>query len=284
MKPLSFKIPKTAPHSIHTQEDRGTSFYPKLHIHPEIQFTWIKSGHGTLLCNDYIGEYNPGDVYVIGSNVPHLFRSEPQFEGEISHSYTFFIDEFLLLEFYFSQGDRPSGEKFVKDSLHGLKLNPRISNVVHEKMDEVYCKNGIGKIVSFGELLTQFLADNTYTKCSEFAQIIEYSDKEGERLSRVMNWMMECYMHNLRLKEAAAHASLSISAFCRFFKQRTGKTFVDYLNEIRINQACRLLQSSERNIGEIADVCGYESVSLFNRRFREFKEMTPSDYRKASQV
>ena len=106
MEPISFAIPKIDKGAIHLQEDRSERFYNHLHIHPEVQIMWIKEGKGTLICGDYMGEYLPGDVFIIGSNVPHIFRTISSDDKEYSHAYSVFFPTMLITEYLFSQGDQ----------------------------------------------------------------------------------------------------------------------------------------------------------------------------------
>ncbi|WP_297336551.1 AraC family transcriptional regulator [Algoriphagus sp.] len=283
-KIISFQVPKSQKEFVRYQEDRGSYFYDKLHQHPQLQLTLIVEGRGQFLSGDYVGRFSAGDVFFLGAHVPHVFRSDPEYFEEntplSSAGNTVFFD-FAALERALGELD----ELLPLQKFHQFAgLCFQVSGSTQERV--------IGLMSHFGEseglyrfqLAIQFLtilekAGNELKQLNHGGVIQGLSEKDGNRMNQVMQYLLQHRFEKISLEETAAVANLSKEAFCRFFKLRTRKTFTQYLLQLRINEAQKLLQETDLGISEIAYRVGFENLSYFNRTFKNITGLTPRDFK-----
>jgi len=113
-------------------------------------------------------------------------------------------------------------------------------------------------------------------------KIENYNEKEGKRMNQIFQFTMQEYHRVILLDEVADLANMTPNAFCRYFKQRTRKTYVSFLNEIRISKACELIKTTELTIAQIGYQSGFNNLSHFNRNFKKIRKCSPSEYAKKS--
>lgn len=280
MKALPFKIPKVENSSFHLQIDEEPYFYDKLHQHPELQLVWIVKGEGTLIYGDYLGEFRPGEIYLIGSNVPHVFRSKaeyylPETPGVLAKA-IFFKPELIL------KGQQVFPEladltNFLTEADKGLKIDPTNGQSITGLLEDIFRASALSRL---GKILT--LIDEVqkaqYSTLSQWPQK-SIKENQGRRLDDVFKFTLENYQRPIHLEEVAEVVHMNKAAFCRYFKQHTRKTYLNFLNEIRLQKASELLKTSELSVAQIAYEVGFNNLSNFNRTFKLVTNSTPTEYR-----
>lgn len=281
MKIVPFKIPKDTAEAFRIQVDDLPHLYNHLHQHPEIQLTLIKKSYGTLIAGDYVGPFNEGDVFVIGPNQPHVFRNDKSFFKKKSKAVTVsvFFDESTFHPSFWQLPELKSLQNFLRNCNGGYRITGAKKRVVGEMLDKLAAADGIDKLIFFLELLKQLTAKKNIESLSK--QIIQRNIKnyDGKRLNKVLEFTFHEYHRTIKLQEVAAVANLSVEAFCKYFKTRTRKTYISFLNEIRINNACKLLTEEDKSIADICYETGFSNLSNFNRIFKKIKDVSPRDYR-----
>ncbi|MGJ5642584.1 AraC family transcriptional regulator [Formosa sp. S-31] len=278
MKVLPFKIPKPEQDSLVFQEDLDLLFYDKLHQHEEIQLSLIVSGEGSLIVGDTVNNYKAGDILVIGSNVPHVFKSDAQHETP-SHMLTLFFTKSSFGSHFFELEELSELELFFNRASHGFKVTSH-----KESMTEAFLNlHKASKLERFITLL-QLLRTTTlasYTSLSSFIYEKKYTDNEGKRMRDVFEYTMTHFEEDISLETIAEVAVMTKNAFCKYFKKRTNKTYFQFLNELRIEHACKLIsKSNDLSISEIAYQSGFKNISNFNRQFKTVKGLSPSQFKK----
>jgi len=280
MKVLPFKIPKTQNIGLIYQEDREKYFYDKFHQHEEIQLCVIVKGEGTLIVGDTINKYSSGDVLVIGSNLPHVFKSDASVIKE-SFMISLFFTKSSFGKDFFLLDDFKELITFFEKSISGFKLVENRSEVMKIFLGLQKSTN-LNRFIALLEVL-KIVVNSKTTELASFVYPRRYTDNEGKRMRNVMDFTMNNFDKNIDLYEIAEKANMTPNAFCRYFKQRTNKTYFTFLNELRIENACKFLNSENSlSISEIAYQCGFNNLSNFNRKFKEIKAVSPSKYRKVS--
>ncbi|MCR9014485.1 AraC family transcriptional regulator [Aquiflexum gelatinilyticum] len=284
LKIIPFKIPKSQKEFVRFQVDEGSHFYDKLHQHPEWQLTLILEGKGQLMVGDYLGRFEPGDIYLLGSNVPHVFRSDEEYFQKTnsikSVSNTIFFDFEAL-------------GKGIWEVEEFLELRQWVNNIkgcyVVKCENQEFLKNiirtfaqktGMEKVLSALEMIRYLQQPHAMLPLNRLLPIRDYSELEGKRMGNVMAFILAENHRNISLKEVAETANMSKEAFCRFFKERTGKTYTEFLNELRIHKSCHLLQETDLSISQIAYQTGFQNLSYFNRAFKKYILTTPKLFRK----
>lgn len=284
MKVLPFKIPKTEDSSFRVQIDKEPYFYDILHQHPETQITLIVSGSGTIIQGDYIGNFKPGDVFIFGANMPHVVKSDPKFYEEGSthkcHAISIFFDSQSFGKDFFDLPEMRGVNDFIKKSVRGLKLHGDNRRFLTKILSEIEHIDGINKIISLLNIFNRLSTSDSFDWLSSEPHTLNVDDTEGKRLNDIFQFTMREFHRPITLDEVADVAHMTPSAFCRYFKQRTRKTYVSFLNELRVAHACKLLLNKELNVTEVCYRSGFVNLSNFNRKFKTITKHTPSQYQK----
>lgn len=273
MKVLPFEIPKPHSLSLIYQEDKGKQFYERYHQHREIQLSLIISGVGTMIVGDSVTPYKAGDIVVFGSQLPHVLRAETGSDVSFMKSLFFNVDSFGA-DFFQLEELKPI-RPFFRRAPNGFIVQSNLSQL-RPLFNELTAQSNFQRFINLLEIL-RILSKSKYQSLSSFRPKKQITDDEGKRISEVMSYSINNYHKNITLAEVAGVASMTKNAFCKYFKKRTNKTYFQFLNELRIERASKLLLShSEMSIAEIAEQCGFRNISNFNRQFKSFKKMTPS--------
>ncbi len=281
MKVLPFTIPKPQRDSLIIQEDKEASFYALLHQHEEFQLSYVKEGKGTIIAGDVVNWYEPGDVFVLGSNLPHVFKSDP-IKSDHSHMLTVFFTEYAFGQDFFKTEELKDLHSFFEKAASGFKIE-RASTKITSIFDSLPSASKLERFILFMELL-KTLNNTTSRPLSSFNLAKKYTDNEGRRMSAVFEYTINNFRKDIPLEVIAEKAAMTKNAFCKYFKKRTRKTYVTFLNEIRVEEACQLLRSKkEWSIAEVAEHAGFNNMSNFNRIFKSIKNQTPRAFKKLSQ-
>lgn len=276
MKVLPFKIPKPEHECLIYQEDREEVFYDKFHQHEEIQISYIVKGTGLLILGDSISKYEPGDIILIGGNIPHVFKSDEI--GSQSLMYTLFFTKNSFGEQFFNLTEFEKAHKLIDKAEYGIKIKPG-NKKVYKLFNELKNQNKIERIASFLNILN-ILINSKKESLSTFVYHKKYTDNEGKRMNDVFQFTMEKFHESISLDDIAQRANMSKNAFCRYFKKRTNKTFFQFLIEVRVEHASKLLvRDKELPVSILYRMCGFNNLANFNRKFKEIKGMTPTQYR-----
>ncbi|MEE9361293.1 MAG: AraC family transcriptional regulator [Cellulophaga sp.] len=277
MKIYPFKIPKPQHNNLIIQIDKQQEFYNKLHQHEEIQISFLLKGNGSLIIADSIHTYTEGDLFIIGSNIPHVFQSNT-LSKETSHMVSLFFtpasfgnDFFNLIEF---NELRP----FFQNAKTGFKVKS-IPERITENLQQLKNKSKFNRFVFLIDLL-HFLSYAETKALTSFIYPKEITVSDGERIQTIFDYAITNFHRNITLKTISGIANMTPHSFCRYFKQRTNKTFFQFLIELRIANACKLLRhKKDIPIEDISYLSGFKNLSNFNRKFKEFKKTTPNNYR-----
>ncbi len=239
---------------------------------------------GKRFVGDNISYYREGDLVFIGSNLPHTIYSSAEVMGRKTRHEAIliqFTENFAGLNFS-NAPEFKAIYHLLKKSARGLQITGKTREVVAKKMIKMNSLEGMNRLIQLLVILDILGKADEYDKrtLSSIEFVRNFQPNEQSRIDRVCTYLNQNYRENMRLEDAAALASMSITAFCRFFKRSTGKTFIDFVSELRVGHACRLLIESDLTIAEICYDVGFNNVSNFNRRFLERQHICPKEYRK----
>lgn len=246
------------------------------HYHPEYELTYILSGKGKRLVGNNYEEFSEGDLLLLGPDLPHTWISEKNKKQLCRAIVIQFSKEFI--EPFFQYGELKEIKKLVSKSDKGTRF-------ITGKNKEVLA--GIREIVNLPEPFRLIQLISILQKLSAVKSIqlnsVEFKpikrNLNEQRINKVLHYVQNGYRQNISLKKAASLIHLSESAFCKYFKKLSGKTFSDYVNEIRVAHACQLLLETDKPVAQIAFDSGYESLTYFNRVFLKKKKINPKKFR-----
>lgn len=278
MKPLLEDIgKKRGDHSFLAFELKKNRLEFYWHYHPEYELTYIINGKGRRLIGDHYEYFESGDLVLIGPGLPHTWVSDSSMKEKCEAIVIQFSVEYI--ERFTRLGELSSINKLLLCSKNGISINENKSKALKELIKKLPAKEGIEKITDLIHILDELSKSKITPLASSLYQPLKGSENK-KRINLVCTYIQQHATEVLTIHKAAALLHLSPSAFCKFFKRITGKTFSDYVNEIRIANVCNDLLATDKQVAEIAYENGFETLTYFNRIFLKKKNMRPSNYRK----
>ena len=262
---------------------RSPKFGFHWHYHSEYEITCVKHGNGTRMVGDNVSTFEDGDVVFLGSNLPHTWISDDDFN--LSED----IMEVAVLQFHPSNFpddilravELRNVEYLLNNSQRGFEITGDTQSRVSEMIYRMIDAEGFTRFSLLFELLNQIGASEEKNRLASNAYHAPLNNSSEVRIQRVCQYIHEQFMNPIKLETIAEIANMNATSFCRFFKKSTGHSFFEYMNDLRIGKACNLLLDSRNySISEIAFRSGFKSQTLFNRIFLRKKNMTPSNFRK----
>lgn len=277
MKVRPFQILKPLEENLIVQVDKSQGFYKHLHQHREMQLSLVVKGNGKLLVGDSIHPFNDGDFFALGSNSPHLFKTEDS--NEQVHMISLFFTNETFGKDFFKLSDLKEIKTFFEIIADGFRpLSGQ--NEIARLMNQFPKASKLSRIVLFLQLL-KLSCDIEKKPLTDFIYPKQTGLLAGERLQVVFDHVLHNFQKEIKLDSIADLVHMTPNAFCRFFKQRTNKTLFQFLIELRIEHASQLLkQHQDLSIAEIAERSGFNTISNFNRKFMVIKGIKPSQYAK----
>ena len=255
------------------------------HFHPEYEIQLITSTTGKYFVGDYIGNFAPGNLVMVGSNLPHNWVSNvPHGEHVDERCLILQFDAGFIAHAIQAFPELKRVELLLDASRRGVLFTPETGAAVEPIMREMLCAKGIRRLTLFlalFDLLVQSVAPVTLASAAYCADPARYAES---RINHVLSYLGKNLSQELRETELAELAGQSVSAFSRYFRRHTGVPFVQYVNRLRIDLACQLLMSGELNITDICYQVGFNNLSNFNRQFLSLKGMSPSRWRACQQL
>jgi AraC-like DNA-binding protein len=279
LKVLPFKIPKPEYDSFIFQVDEGAAFYDKLHQHDEIQISLVLEGEGTLIVGDKINYYTKDDIIILGSNIAHVFKSDLK-NAKNSHMLSLFFTKSSFGSRFFELEELKELQPFFKRSKFGFKLTSK-NQLIKKLFYQLENANKFDQFLTLLQLI-KICSRANYKSLSSFIYDKSYSTNEGQRMRNVFEYTMNYFEDDISLDTIAEVANMTKNAFCKYFKKRTNKTYIQFLNELRIEHACKILKShKDLSIITVAEKVGFNNMSNFNRQFKAIKHLNPSEFRKS---
>lgn len=286
MASLYFKILLYENESVKAEHWELPYFYSSVHFHPEYQLTFIQESNGSLLVGDKMCDFSPGDTFIIGPNIPHIFRNEDSFydrriQNEIrARAIAIYFTKDSLGKGLLDIPEATRIKELLSNSVYGIKIPKGASKELTLLLSNILQKRDFEKVLDFLRMLDEISKVEEIEIISPLKAPDVKQKDEGSKINQVYEYVMKNYEHTILLHEIAELVNMSHYAFCRFFKQRTNKTFVQFLNEIRIGMACKHLVEGKLPINDIAYRTGFGNLSNFIRQFKKLNGETPSDYQK----
>ena len=223
---VAFNVPQTEHEVVRVQVDLVPHFYDQLHQHPEIQIMLIDSGEGTVIAGDYVGRFQSGDVFVVGSGQPHVFRSDQIYyknnSREISKSISLYFSEKYFGKELWSSNELSTVREFVANCQHGYQITAPGLKVTVDSITKLCNCKGLDKLVGFFSLLKSL--SETIHKKNLSIQPSRLQVSEESRMNSILEFTFRESHRKIYVTEVARLANLSVEAFCRYFKIHTRKT------------------------------------------------------------
>lgn len=282
MRYIEEKIIPAPDLSFHCHDVVGDVIECDFHVHPEYEIVYIVSSFGTLFVGDSVGTFDAGDLMLIGPMVPHHFHNSPQdsVSDEWGHAKLIQFKRDFAGSVLFQLPEMRAVRHLLDASIYGLAFPSEVIGEALKLMVEVFDAQDAARVASFLKLL-DFLSESPYKKLSTISGNELQNITSDTRLNEVLRYIHDCLEkgRKVTLEKTASKINMTPQAFSRYFRKTTFKRFIDYVNEIRVGKASRLLLNTDKTIAEICYEAGFNNLSNFNRQFQKVKNMPPKAFR-----
>jgi AraC-like DNA-binding protein len=282
MQPSLRKIQPGGETSFTLRKAIKNHFHTLWHYHPECEITIIEKSTGTCFAGDYIGSFRAGDIFLFGPYIPHFLRNDKKYFDKnsrlIAKATVIYFKEDLNGDNFLNMPEMKNIRDLLIKSRYGIMLPAKYSDSIRKKLTSIHKTEGFQRLILFISTLYEFSQRKEHVLLSSTPYVEIPNNINIERLNKASDYLMKYFQKKIYLKDLADIACMSPTAFCRYFRNHTGKTLFEFLNEIRIGHACRLLNESSKSISEICFESGFSSVTNFNVQFKKIKKLSPHEY------
>lgn len=284
MKFIDIRLPKDLDKSFVVFEEIGNFFPCPWHYHPEYEIVLVTKSTGRRMVGDNIAPFDEGDLVFMGPLLPHVWVNDSKF----INSQAGYLAEAVVIHFkddFFGKSilDIPEMEvlkKFLSLSNRGMAIKGEAKEEINILMRRMTSMNGLQRLSSLFSIFDILSGSIEFDLLASPGFIETAHYKESERLNKIIEYVMQNFDEDINLPMAASMMNMGVTAFCNFFKNNYRMTFIEYINTVRIGHACKLLFEQDQTIAEVAYKCGYNSLANFNRQFKKYKSINPSEYKR----
>lgn len=285
MKPHFHKVPVTLQSSFSIRHDVKPDFGNIWHYHPELELHYIIKGEGVRFIGDNINNFEPGEMVLLGENLPHTWRCKDEyFQNNPSLKTEAMVMHFLpdcLGKHLMNLPEAYLLPKLFEKAKGGMIISGTTKEKLVSLMQSAIEATNLDRIIILLSILKTLAETDEYqTIVTSKNTFYQSNESETLRINKICNYTLSNYKKDITLEEVASLSNLSITSFCRYFKLMTKKTFYDFLIEIRVSHACRFLIENKLPTEVICFDCGFNNVSNFYRHFKKVTGMTPLDYKR----
>ncbi len=284
MRPQLLKVSKGPGHSFSVRKDLVPHVNNRWHYHTEVELIHFKKGEGTQFIGDSIKRFRAGDVVLVGSNLPHYWRfDDVYFEGNakpfadvrVCHfNENFWGDQFLHLY------ENTNIKTLLEKAKRGLQVTGKTRQQVAETLVEMLNAEGPERIISLLKALSVIANCKQLTYLSSIGFKPDFVEAENDRINSIYDYSVKNFKHKIQLDEIAGVANISPNSFCRYFKSRTRKTYSQFLIELRVGHACKLLIENKLSIKQLCYESGFHNFTSFHKYFKMITGKSPLTYQK----
>ena len=284
MRPQLLKVSKEPLYSFSVRQDLVPYINNRWHYHAEVELIHFKKGEGTQFIGDSIKQFKTGDVVLVGSNLPHYWRfDDSYFDEEATVSADVRVAHFCE-DFWGSQFLQLPENVHIRGLLDRAKRGLQITGKTRQKVAEIL--ECLLHTTDNHRIILLMEALNTIAGCKQMETLSSIGfryhlvEDEKDRINAIYEYSLKNFKRPIQLEEIAGVANISPSSFCRYFKSRTRKTYSQFLIEIRVGHACRLLIENNLSIKQLCYESGFNNFSSFHKYFKLITSKSPLSYQK----
>jgi AraC-like DNA-binding protein len=282
MKPIYQKLVALPTQSVIFYDEEIPHFTVPWHFHPEIEILLVVKSSGTSYVGDGIHRFTEGEISIIGENVPHWWKSDKKyFDLEISTGIKALIIQFnkeIFEENFINMPEMNPIKDFLKRTQRGIRFSGKSSKILGEQVLKIFSLDGIQRITELILLLDMMANAKEYNYHSSIGYSKIINTYDFYRFNKIHEHIICNFTKQIRLEDVASKVNICPTAFCRYFKKHTGKTFFSFLNEMRIGHACKLIVEDNLPVSRASLESGFNNLSHFNSQFKRVMSLTPTEY------
>lgn len=279
-KPIEFTVPAHGEGAFYTMVDIGADFYGYYHRHREFQISYVVQGKGSIMLGNLIRPCDKDEIFLIKPNEPHLFFKDESLENNNTVHIIHLFFSLEKLKPFFDMTELAAVKNLFYHINTSKSLPAEYAAALKSLFISLDAEDGVVKLLKIIEVFRFLLSqEKHFVSIYSGLNKVTFQDSDGLRINAVIKHALENYKRNVTVEEVSTLIHMSPTAFCKFFKKHTKKTFVSFLNEIRIEKACQLLVNKRaENISEAAYQCGFNTAVHFNRVFRGIMKTSPTEF------
>ncbi len=258
------------------QENKEDFDYP-WHFHPEFELTYILSEGGVRYVGNNIENYFEHDLVLVGPNLPHSWVNTRQ--DRSSKAVVVYLKEQFVDKTWIESRELESIRRLLNHSSKGIKFDKKVALKLKEKFLQLVDASPFEKLMTLLTILQDLAQSNEFHVLCETGFDYDLNTTDNRRINVVYKYIHDHYQQKIRLSDIAGEVNMTEEYFSRYFSKVMKKSFVEFLNEYRINKACKALIETDKQIAEICYESGFESIPFFYRQFKKFKDYQPKNYR-----
>ncbi|HVI45728.1 MAG TPA: AraC family transcriptional regulator [Chitinophaga sp.] len=282
MKPILRKVDTGHNYSFSVREDIYPYLYNHWHYHPEVELTLIRKGSGMRLVGDSMERFDDGDLILLGADLPHMWRSDDIYFQELPGLQIEAVAVHFKSDFwgpgFLDLPEMKQIKNLLTKARHGIRINGQTCELITARMEAILKASPTQRISSLLHMLDMIANSNEYSLLSSIGFTNSYNIVSTDNINKIYTYTFNNFQQKITLKEVAAAANISPNSFCRYFKSRTLKTYWQFLLEVRIGYACKLLIENNMGVSQVGYTCGFNNLSNFNRQFKGLTNKTPLQY------
>lgn len=255
---------------------------PHWHFHPEYEIVFISNGRGKRHIGDHISYFDDGDLIFLGPDLPHFGFTQELFEEHVEIVVQMKSD--FLGDAFLNRPEMRLVEQLFERSRQGLSFSGKTKAEVGRTLTQLPSFNNFDRLIELLRVLQVLATSTEYEVLNATGLSLSVSGQDQDRMKSIFTFVEQNFQEQIRLEEVAELLSMTVPAFCRYFKKLTRKTFTQFVNEFRIAHACRMLSDEHLSIANVSFDSGFNNISHFNKQFRIITGVSPSEYRKNRQT
>ncbi len=284
MNPILEKVTITDKQSFAIKEEILPYIKIGWHYHPEYELVLFTESTGKRFIGDHTDRLAPNDMLLLGPYLPHYMRNDEEYyhgnkDLRIRAIVIHFNEDFCGKGF-FDIPEMASVKKLLQKSSLGLKISGDTQGKLAPLMEQLLVTSSYNRLRILLDILHEIAMCSDAESLSSMGYTKFSPHEDTTRIDKVFEYILQNYTQEISLEEVAENINMSVSAFCKFYKKRTGKTFTQTLNEIRVGHACKLFIEKGLSVSEVCYQSGFNNLSYFHRNFKKITHFAPLEYRK----
>lgn len=284
MNPHLLKV-STAPHqSFNIRHDVVPYFYNRWHFHPEVELLHIQKGTGIQFIGDSIQRFKKDDVILVGANLPHLWRCDDAYFQKsktlLAQSTVVHFREDFWGERFLELPENKKLKQLLGKAKRGISITGATKQFVITHLEKMLHVKDTERIVLLLQILTKISQSKQLKQISSAGFTTQVEEKSTERINAIYAYTLAHFKEKISLKKIAEVSNISSNSFCRYFKVHTRKTYSNFLHELRVGHASKLLIENKLSISQICFESGFNNITNFYKTFKRFTGQTPLEYQK----
>ncbi len=282
MKPLLFDVKSLLTNSVYFKEIKSKQLNDQFHFHNAYEIALILKGSGRRIVGDCVETFKSGDIVILGPEIAHASYSDKKYHVKGTkniHAIVVYFEPNWISDSVLSSADFESFKILLNNLKRGIVPTGELKGFIKNQVIKLRNADGFKALIILLEILYFLSETDEYTYLVSSGYINSHKENDVQKIDEIYKYVMKNFTGKISLNNVSERIFMTPSAFCKYFKSKTNKTFTQFVNEIRINYACDLLRSNDNEIYNICFQCGFNNFTSFNKFFKQFMQLTPTEYR-----